>query len=102
MSRIFGEKNNLRGITWKVGKGERPLLSGTHCLFVIHIPIKLHEDIKNSTERVMVLVWFVALSRSQSTAAMVMLGWSVHLTEIFSWASWAKWLTSTSCTYFRL
>ena len=37
----------------------------------------------------------------QSTA-MVMSGWSVHLVTLFSWASFTKQLTSTSCTYFRL
>ena len=39
---------------------------------------------------------------SQSTAANIMLGWSVHLTTLVSWASLTKQLTSTSCTYFRL
>ena len=43
-------------------------------------------------------VWFLM---SQSTA-MVMSGWSVHLTTLFSWASLTKQLTSTSCTYFHL
>ena len=45
-------------------------------------------------------VCFVAL-HSKSTAV-VMAGQSVHLTTLFSWASLNKWLTSTSCTYFRL
>ena len=35
-------------------------------------------------------------------SAMVMSGWSVHLTTHFSWTSLAKRLTSTLCTYFRL
>ena len=38
---------------------------------------------------------------SQSTA-MVMLGRSVHLTTLFSWASLTKRLASISITYFRL
>ena len=38
---------------------------------------------------------------SQSTA-IVMSGWSVHLTTFFSLASLTKQLTSTSCTYFRM
>ena len=33
---------------------------------------------------------------------MVILGRSVHVTTLFSWASLTKQLTSTSCTYFRL
>ena len=44
------------------------------------------------------LVWCLT---SQSTA-MVMSGWSVHLTTFFSWASLTKWFTSTLCSYFHL
>ena len=45
-SRIF-EQNNQKGIPWKLGQGEPLILHATHCLHVIHIPIKLHEDIMN-------------------------------------------------------
>ena len=45
------------------------------------------------------LVWFDSL---RQLTAMVMLGWSVHLTTLFFCASLTKELTSTSCTYFRL
>ena len=41
------EKNNDRGITWKLRKGEQLFLCATHCSYVIHIPIKLHGDILN-------------------------------------------------------
>ena len=34
--------------------------------------------------------------------SMIMVGRSVHLTTLFSWASLNKRLTSTSCTYFPL
>ena len=40
-----------RGITWKLRKGEQLFLRATHRLNLIHIPIKLHEDIMHS-ERV--------------------------------------------------
>ena len=43
---MFG-KNNQRGITQKLRKGEQSLLWMTCCLDLIHIPIKLHEDILN-------------------------------------------------------
>ena len=33
---------------------------------------------------------------------MLMLGWSVHLSTLFSWASLTKQLTRNSCTNFRL
>ena len=39
------EKNNKRGITWKVQKGEQLFLYMTSRPDLIHIPIKLHEDI---------------------------------------------------------
>ena len=42
---------------------------------------------------------FVAL-RPKSTA-LVMAGWSVHLTTLFSLVSLNKQLTSTLCTYFH-
>ena len=43
---MFG-KINQRGITWKLRKGEQSILSATCRLGLIHIPIKLHEDIPN-------------------------------------------------------
>ena len=42
------EKINQRGITWKKRKGEQSLLCTTHRHDLIHIPVKLHEDIPNS------------------------------------------------------
>ena len=33
------------GITQKLRKGEQVFLLGSHCLELVHIPIKLHEDI---------------------------------------------------------
>ena len=47
------------------------------------------------------MIFLVRFFMSKSTA-MVMLGRSVHLTTIFSWASLTKQLTSTFCTYFCL
>ena len=49
-TRIFG-KINQRCITWKIRNGEQSFLCVTHphC-DLIHIPIKLHEDIPNGTE----------------------------------------------------
>ena len=44
--RIVG-KINQRGITWKLRKGEQSFLRTTHRCDLIHIPIKLHEDIPN-------------------------------------------------------
>ena len=41
---MFG-KNNQRGITWKMRKREQSFLCLTHRLDLIHILIKLHEDI---------------------------------------------------------
>ena len=41
------EKNNQRGITWKIRKREQSFLYATHCRDLIHIPVKLHEDIPN-------------------------------------------------------
>ena len=46
MLRIL-EKNNQRGITWKLRKGEQSFLCMTHRHDLICIPIKLHEDILN-------------------------------------------------------
>ena len=43
----FGE-NNRRGITQKLRQGEHPFSRATHCLYLIQIFIKLHEDIMNS------------------------------------------------------
>ena len=42
------KENNQRGIIWKLGKGEQPFLRATHRLYLIHIPIKLHEDTMKS------------------------------------------------------
>ena len=42
------KKNNQRGITWKLRKGELPFLYTTQCLDLIHISMKLHEDILNN------------------------------------------------------
>ena len=41
---MFG-KINQRGITWKIRKGKQSFLCATHRRDLIHIPIKLHEDI---------------------------------------------------------
>ena len=38
-------KINQRGRTWRIRKGEQSFLSATHRYDLIHIPIKLHEDI---------------------------------------------------------
>ena len=48
------------------------------------------------------LIWFLVWFFTSQSTAMVMSGWSVHLTTLFSWASLAKRLTSTLCTYFHL
>ena len=40
-------KNNQRGITQKLGKGEQSFLCMTRPPDLIHIPIQLHEDIPN-------------------------------------------------------
>ena len=45
---MFGEKINQRGITQKLRKGEQSFFKVTLCLDLIHIPMKLHEDIPNS------------------------------------------------------
>ena len=43
------EKNNQRGITWKLRKGKQFLYtSHFHCSDIILIPVKLHQDIPNS------------------------------------------------------
>ena len=42
------EKINKRGITWKLRKREQSFLCATCRPDLIHIPIKLHEDILNS------------------------------------------------------
>ena len=44
---MFG-KINQRGITWKIRKKEQSFLCTTHRRDLIHILIKLHEDIPNS------------------------------------------------------
>ena len=41
------KKNNQRGITWKLRKGEQSFLYATRRCDQIHIPIKLHEDTPN-------------------------------------------------------
>ena len=41
------EKINQRGKTWQLRKGEQSFLCATHRPDLIHIPIKLHEDILN-------------------------------------------------------
>ena len=43
---MFG-KNKQRGITGKLRKGGQSFLCATHRPDLIHIPIKLHEDILN-------------------------------------------------------
>ena len=40
-------KINQRDITWKIRKGEQSFLCTTHRHNLLHIPIKLHEDIPN-------------------------------------------------------
>ena len=44
------KKINQRGITWKIRKGVQSFLCGTRCRDLIHILIKLHEDILKVTE----------------------------------------------------
>ena len=44
---MFG-KNNQKGMTWKLRKGEQTFLCATHCRDLIHILIKLHEDLPYS------------------------------------------------------
>ena len=44
------EKNNQRGITWKLRKGEQSFLCVTCHPNPIHIPIKLHEHNPTVTE----------------------------------------------------
>ena len=39
------KKNSKRGITPKLKKGEQSFVYVTHCLDLIHIPIKFHEEI---------------------------------------------------------
>ena len=38
---------NQRGITWKLNMGEQSFLHLAHRLYLIHIPIKVYEDIPN-------------------------------------------------------
>ena len=42
--------NNQRGIAQKLRKGQLSFLYATHCLHLILIPIKLHEDISTVTD----------------------------------------------------
>ena len=41
------KKTTTKGITWKLRKGEQLFLCSTRRPDLIHIPIKLHEDIPN-------------------------------------------------------
>ena len=41
-------KNDQRGITWNVGEGGQLFFRAAHGLYLMHIPIKLHEYIMNS------------------------------------------------------
>ena len=66
------------------------------CLVVHVLFLLLNEEIMT-----VIFVCLVCCFTSQSTA-MVVVGWSVHLTTLFSWTSLNKPLTNTSCTYFRL
>ena len=63
-----------------------------------------NKDADQSDQHILIccfcLFVFVAL-RPKSTA-MVMVGQSVHLTTLFSWASLDKPITSTLCTYLLL
>ena len=43
----LSHRGGQRGITWKLRKREQPFLYATHHPDLIHIPIKLHEDILN-------------------------------------------------------
>ena len=38
-------ENEQNGITWNFQKGEQSFLCMTHCIYLIHISKKLHEDI---------------------------------------------------------
>ena len=44
------EKVNQRGIIWKLRKGDQSFLCVMHHHDLIHIPIKLHEDILNGLQ----------------------------------------------------
>ena len=66
------------------------------CLVVHVLLLLLNEEIMT-----VMFVCLVCCFTAQSTA-MVVVGWSFHLTTLFSWASLNKPLTNTSCTYFRL
>ena len=44
------KKNNQRVITWKLRKGEQSFLCVTHGRDLIHILLKLHEDIPEAVE----------------------------------------------------
>ena len=41
------EKIYQKGITWKLYVGVQSFLRMTHCLYLIHIPIKFHEAVPN-------------------------------------------------------
>ena len=38
------ENNNQKGITWKLNMGLHSFLHATRLLYLIHIAVKLHED----------------------------------------------------------
>ena len=74
------------------------LMSRNICDVLKHVFHHTVQSLYNTMFRVHVC--FIAL-RPKSTA-MVMVGRSVHLTTLFSWASLNKRLTSNLCTYFHL
>ena len=41
------EKNNRRGMIWKLNMGRQSFLHATHRLYLIHIPMNFHVDIQN-------------------------------------------------------
>ena len=41
------EKINQRGITWKLNTEKKIILKATNRFYLLHIPIKLHENISN-------------------------------------------------------
>ena len=59
------------------------------------------EDLDEMPQNVCLFLFVFVALRPMSTA-MVIVGRSVHLTTLFSWAGLSKRLTSNLCTYFRL
>ena len=47
-TRTFFRKILSKGHYLKTKKGKQSFLCATNCLYLLHIPIKLHEDIMNS------------------------------------------------------